>query len=234
MNRAVAPLAIMYDIHGNLAALEAVLDDARAAGAERFLLGGDYALFGPFPAETVVKLRGLTGATWIRGNVDRWTAHPDQAPEDEFVPAAIAACREALGEQAVAELDALPEQLSSDGSRFCHASPISDLRSFMPEPAEGEDELLEGVGERRVVFGHTHLQFRRTRPDGVELVNPGSVGMPMDGDTRAAYALQHDDDTIELRRVGYDHAAAAAAMHERFEDAPWVSRSAMRLRTGRP
>ena len=60
-----------------------MLDDARGAGAERFLLGGDYALFGPWPAETVAALRALPNATWIRGNVDRWTAFPDDAPDDE-------------------------------------------------------------------------------------------------------------------------------------------------------
>ncbi len=230
----MAPLAILYDVHGNLPALEAVLGDVRGAGADRFLLGGDYALFGPFPAETVAALRQLPAATWIRGNVDRWTAHPDQAPDDEFVPAAIAACREALGPDTVAELDALPEQFVSEGARYCHASPISDLRSFLPQPADDEDELLEGVGERHVVFGHTHLQFRRVRPDDIELINPGSVGIPMDGDTRAAYALLYEDDAIELRRVRYDHEAAAAAMLERFAEEPWVTRSVARLRTARP
>jgi predicted phosphodiesterase len=228
------PLAILYDVHGNLPALEAVLDDALGAGADRLLLGGDYALFGPFPAETMLALKALEGATWIRGNVDRWTAHPDQAPDDEFVPAAIAACRGALGEDVVAELDALPEQFVSQGTRYCHASPVSDLRSFLPEPSDDEDELLAAVAERRVVFGHTHLQFRRLRPDGVELINPGSVGMPLDGDTRAAYALLYEDDAIELRRVAYENAAAAASMLERFEDVPWVTRTVERLHTGRP
>jgi diadenosine tetraphosphatase ApaH/serine/threonine PP2A family protein phosphatase len=228
------PLAILYDVHGNLAALEAVLADARSAGAERLLLGGDYALFGPFPAETVARLRALAGATWIRGNVDRWTAHPDQAPDDEFVPAAIVACREALGPDTVADLDELPEQSVNEGTRFCHASPLSDMRSFLPQPSVDEDELLDGAGEQRIVFGHTHLQFRRLRPDGVELINPGSVGMPLDGDTRAAYALLYEDEAIELRRVAYDHEAVAAAMLDRFEDEPWVARSVARLRTGRP
>ena len=181
----MAPLAILYDVHGNLPALEAVLADARRAGAERLILGGDYALFGPFPAETISALEQLPDAVWIRGNVDRWTAHPDQAPDDGFVPAAIAACREALSAEVVAQLDALPEQFVSEGTRYCHASPVSDMRSFLPEPTDDEDELLEGVGERRVVFGHTHLQFRRLRPDGVELINPGSVGMPMDGDRKS-------------------------------------------------
>jgi diadenosine tetraphosphatase ApaH/serine/threonine PP2A family protein phosphatase len=229
----MATTALLYDFHGNLPALEAVLGDARAAGAERFLLGGDYALFGPWPAETVAALDDLADATWIRGNVDRWTAHPDQAPEDELVRDAISACREALGEERVQELDALPEQLEIDGTLYCHASPISDLVSFMPEPADDEQRLLEGVGERRVVFGHTHLPFRRVADSGIELVNPGSVGLPFDGDPRAAYALARADGTIEHRRVAYDHEASAEAMRERFGDEPWVERTVRRLRTAR-
>ena len=74
-------LALLFDIHGNLPALEAVLDDARAAGAKRYLLGGDYAVFGGWPAETVARLRELPDATWIRGNVDRWAA--TEAPDGE-------------------------------------------------------------------------------------------------------------------------------------------------------
>jgi predicted phosphodiesterase len=230
----VPGLALLYDIHGNLPALEAVLADARASGAERFMLGGDYALFGPFPAETVTALQALPEATWIRGNVDRWTANPDQAPDDPLVQEAIAACREAIDPEIVLQLGALPGEWVDGQTRYCHASPISDLRSFMPQPAEDEDELLEGVGERRVVFGHTHLQFRRARPDGVELINPGSVGLPLDGDVRAAYALLDEDGNFELRRVTYDNRAGAAAMRERFGDAAWVDRSVKRLQTAEP
>jgi predicted phosphodiesterase len=227
-------LAVLYDIHGNLPALEAVLADARGGGADRFLLGGDYALFGPFPAETVAALQLLPDATWIRGNVDRWTANPDQAPDDPLVQEAIAACQEAIDPAVVEQLGALAEQWVADGTRYCHASPISDLRSFMPEAADDEDELLQGVGERRVVFGHTHLQFRRARPGGVELINPGSVGLPLDGDTRAAYALVDQDHNFELRRVAYDNRASAAAMTDRFGDAAWVDRSVKRLQTAQP
>ncbi len=70
-------------------------------------------------------------------------------------------------------------------------------------------------------------------PDGVELVNPGSVGMPFDGDQRAAYALVREDGSLEHRRVAYDHERSAAAMTERFGDAAWALRSATRLRTAR-
>jgi predicted phosphodiesterase len=226
----MAPLAVLYDIHGNLSALEAVLADAGAAGAEQFLLGGDYALFGPFPAETVAALRGLQTVGRIRGNVDRWSAHPDEAPDDELIHEAIVACREAVGEEAIAQLDALPEQLVHEGTRYCHASPVSDLRSFLPAPGEDEAELLAGVTERRLVFGHTHLAFRRKSEAGIELFNPGSVGMPFDGDPRAAYALLGDDGSLEHRRVAYDNQAAAAAMTARFGDVPWARRSAERLR----
>jgi predicted phosphodiesterase len=230
----VPALALLYDIHGNAIALKAVLEDARRAGAERFLLGGDYALFGPWPSETVEVLRGVADTTWIRGNVDRWCAFPDQAGPDDLLQRAIADCRAALGADTVAELGALEEQIVLDGTRYCHASPVSDLESFMPDPGELDDELLGGASEPRIVFGHTHLQFRRRREDGIDLINPGSVGLPLDGDRRAAYALVREDATVELRRVSYDHERSAAALSERFGDVAWAARSQRRLLTARP
>jgi diadenosine tetraphosphatase ApaH/serine/threonine PP2A family protein phosphatase len=226
-------VAVLYDIHGNLPALEAVIADAHRA--DRFFLGGDYALFGPYPAETVARLHELgDGATWIRGNVDRWCADPSSAPTDDVLRAAISDCRSALGTPVVEELGSLPEQLESDGIRWCHASPLSDLRSFMPEAGEDDDELLAGATERRVMFGHTHLAFRRVVDDGVELINPGSVGFPFDGDDRAAYALLHDDGSIEHRRVGYDVSSAIDGLSERFgQAASWATRSAQWLRDAR-
>jgi len=215
-------LALIYDIHGNLPALEAVLEDARGQGAQCYLVGGDVALFGPWPQETVARLQELAPATWIRGNGERWTADPDTAPEP--VRGATAAAREALGDELVQQLASLPESAAVDErSRAWHGSPVSDVRSFAPEPGDDEAELLAGVRESRLIFGHTHLPFRRTSPvAGIELVNPGSVGMPFDGDHRAAYALLRDDGALEHRRVTYDHAASAAALRRRYGDAPWI------------
>jgi diadenosine tetraphosphatase ApaH/serine/threonine PP2A family protein phosphatase len=227
------PFALVYDVHGNLPALDAVLADARQAGAEHFLLGGDYALFGPWPRETVEVLRTLEGAIWIRGNVDRWCAHPEAAPDDPLIRDAIDACRRELGSDLATELGALEAQRVLDGVRYCHGSPASDLRSFMPQPAEEDEELLAGSNERRVVFGHTHLQFQRLTENGVELVNPGSVGLPFDGDPRAAYALVEDGRVIELRRVSYDHRESARAMRERYHASPWAERTARRLEAAR-
>jgi diadenosine tetraphosphatase ApaH/serine/threonine PP2A family protein phosphatase len=94
------------------------------------------------------------------------------------------------------------------------------MRSFWPQPGEDEDELLDGVSDRRLVFGHFHVAFERTSASGVELVGAGSVGIPMDGDHRLIYALLHDDGRIERRRVAYDHAASAARIREVAGGAP--------------
>jgi len=227
-------LALLYDVHGNLGALDAVLADARGAGAGSWLLGGDYTLFGAEPEATAARLRELPDATWIRGNGERWTARPEDAPDNPVVPDAIRACREALGQELVDELGALPEHALLGGTRFVHGCPISDVRSFAPEPGDEDEELLGGVTEARVVFGHTHLPFRRRSASGaVELINPGSVGMPFDGDARAAYALVHPDATVEHRRVEYDMPASAARLRERWPGAVWADTVARRLERAR-
>ena len=227
-------IALLYDVHGNLPALEAVVADARAQGADHWVLGGDYTLFGPEPEATLERLRALSPAMWIRGNGERWTAQPAVAPDNPVVPAAIAACREALGEEAVIELGELPEQGVHEQTRYVHASPISDVRSFFPQPGADEQDLLDDVTEPRLVFGHTHLPFRRiSAMGGIELVNPGSVGLPFDGDQRAAYALIHPDRRVEHRRVPYDHAASAARMRERWTGAEWADTVARRIEQAR-
>jgi diadenosine tetraphosphatase ApaH/serine/threonine PP2A family protein phosphatase len=228
-------LALLFDIHGNLPALEAVLDDARAAGARRYLLGGDYAVFGGWPAESVARLRELQDATWIRGNVDRWAAGVGEVPDGEPIDSALASLRSLVDEDTIAALGALPESADlGHDTRAWHASPKTDLVSFRPEPEDDEAELLEGVSERRIVFGHYHLAFERVGAHGIELVGPGAVGMPLDGDHRAAWALMHDDGRLERRRVAYDHGASAARVREVADGAPWGEMIAGRIERARP
>jgi predicted phosphodiesterase len=225
-------IALLYDVHGNLPALEAVIADAEEAGATEWLVGGDIAMFGPFPRETVERLRALAPARWLRGNVDRWSAFPGEAPHGEPASGGIEAVRAEVGDDVVAELGALPESLAiGDDARAWHASPKSDVESFLPDPLPSDDELLDGATERRLVFGHTHLPFRREH-DGTELINPGSVGMPLDGDHRAAYALLHEDGRVEHRRVAYPHERALAALRDRF-DGEWVEIVGARLEHAR-
>src|SRR5947209_7678636 len=201
-------LACLYDIHGSLPALAAVLADADGAGADAYLLGGDYGAWGPHPLECLERLRALSRTTWIRGNGERWTREP---PLDR--PEVLEALeeRESGYDSEEGWLYSLQMQVELDGVLYVHGSPLSDVESFPAEPGEDDERMLAGVRDQTVVFGHSHLQFRRAGPNGTTLVNPGSVGMPLDGDTRAAYALRHDDGEFEFRRVEYDVEAAAAA-----------------------
>jgi predicted phosphodiesterase len=201
-------LAILYDIHGNLVALEEVLRDAEAAGADRYLLGGDFASWSPWPLETLDRLRGLPETTWIRGNGERWLREP---PLDR--PEVLEALRErdsGLGTQE-GWLYSLQAQKDLEGVLYVHGSPLSDVESFPAEPSPDDERMLDGVGDTTVVFGHSHLQFRRPGPNGTTLINPGSVGMPLDGDVRAAYALRRDGGEFEFRRVAFDTERVAQA-----------------------
>jgi len=201
-------LALLYDIHGNLPALDAVFEDVGSTGADRFLLGGDYAAFGPWPRETLERLRELERATWIRGNGERWLRDPPtDRPE---VMESISGRDSGVGTDE-GWLYSLQTQVELDGVLYVHGSPLSDVDSFAAEPQPDEVRLLAGVRDTTVVFGHSHLQFRRPGPIGTELLNPGSVGMPLDGDRRAAYAVRHADGEFEFRRVEYDVERAAVA-----------------------
>jgi putative phosphoesterase len=206
--------ALLYDIHGNLPALEAVVADARAAGAEDYVLGGDYAMTGAFPQETVKALEKLDAA-WIRGNTDRWLEDPSDAPVNDLVHRAIEFCRKQLGHKGVEKLFRLPESLALDGALVCHASPRGDMLTFMPDPSEADDQLIREADPELIFFGHSHIQFSRAAGARV-LVNPGSVGMPFDGDRRAAYALWQGGYDVELRRVEYDSDGYAGEIRQRM------------------
>jgi diadenosine tetraphosphatase ApaH/serine/threonine PP2A family protein phosphatase len=201
-------LAVLYDIHGNLVALDELLADAGAAGTDAYLLGGDFASFSPWPLETVERLRALPETTWIRGNGERWLRElPDDRPD---VAAELAAHDSGLGTNE-GWLYSLQAQVELDGVLYVHGSPLSDVESFPAEPGEDDERMLNGVRDKTVVFGHSHLQFERPGPNGTTLINPGSAGMPLDGDPRAAYALRHDDGRFEFRRVEYDVERAVEA-----------------------
>jgi predicted phosphodiesterase len=201
-------LAVLYDIHGNLPALEAVIADAEAAGAKRYFLGGDYAAYSPWPLETLERLRALPETTWIRGNGERWLREPPTDRPD--VMEAMAGIDHGVGRDE-GWLYSLQAEFELDGALYVHGSPLSDVDSFAPEPEDGEERLLSGVHGRTVVFGHSHQQFRRPGPNGTDLLNPGSVGMPLDGDRRAAWALREDGGDFEFRRTEYDVERAVAA-----------------------
>ena len=202
-------LGLLYDIHGNVPALERVLAQADTEGVDRWLLGGDYGTPSPWPLETLDRLKQLPDATWIRGNGERWLREPPLDRPEVMESYELFAGR--LPADVVDWLYGLPPRAELDGVLYVHGSPLSDVESFAPRPEPDEERMLDGVCDRLVVFGHSHQQFRRPGPDGTELLNPGSVGMPLDGDTRAAWAVRDDDGRFEFRRTAYDTERAAAA-----------------------
>jgi len=106
-----------------------VLEDARAAAVDRWLLGGDYGTPSPWPLETLDRLRQLRDATWIRGNGERWLREPDERPEvkeayERFTPD--------VPEDVVDWLYRLPERAELDGNLYVHGSPTS--RASHPRP----------------------------------------------------------------------------------------------------
>jgi predicted phosphodiesterase len=196
-------LVALYDIHGNLPALEAVLAEARRQGADEYLLGGDYGTPSPWLRETLDLLRTLEPATWIRGNGERWLREPPvDRPEvvetyEEYLPGP-------LSHEEIEWLHSLPPQAELDGVLYVHGCVARDDDSFAAEPAPQDEQRLGGVRDKTIVFGHSHLQFSRPGLNGTHLLNPGSVGMPLDGDRRAAWAVRTDASEFEFRRTEYD------------------------------
>ncbi len=190
--------AVLFDIHGNVDALEAVLAEADDLGCAGLVLGGDYAFLGPAPAECVDRLRDdPRPAVAIRGNTDRMIAEGGD-PIGEWAA-------DRLGPERVRWLGGLPGQahLSRHAALLVHATPRSDEERLLPDtPDPQAAAMLAGVDVPTLLCGHVHLQHRRT-VDGLEVVNPGSVGFPFDGDPRAAWAVI-EDGAVELRRSAYD------------------------------
>ena len=199
-------LALLYDVEANLPALDAVINAAQDAGATGYLIGGDAVSSGPWPADTLSLLRTLPKAKWLRGNGERWIVEP---PPQEFLQGVAARARAELEREDIEWLYSLPHRLDCGDVVFCHASPASDERSFAETKSNDDEQLLAGVDATAVCFGHMHVQFRRKGPRGIDLINAGSVGMPWDGDRRAAWAFYRDGD-FDFRRTEYDVGRAIA------------------------
>jgi predicted phosphodiesterase len=206
----------LYDIHGNVDALDAVLADPRAAHPDVVLVGGD-AVPGPFAGAALARLDALSVPVHrLRGNGEREVAEavgaPAAAPDDLAARTAAISAAE-LGDERARALGALPLTVELDGVLFCHASPRRDdemlTRLSAPERWEA---ALAGVAHGLVVAGHTHQQDDRV-VGRVRFVNAGSVGLPYEGDGAARW-LWVEDGEPDLRRTGYDAPGAGARILE--------------------
>jgi predicted phosphodiesterase len=211
------PIAALYDIHGNLPALDAVLADLEHEEVDAIVVGGDV-VPGPMPVETLERLLGLDlPVRFLHGNGES-AVLAEAAGEDPGVPEAVREVirwtAEALGPALLEEIRGWPGtvRLESEGfgdALFCHATPRSDTEIFTGQTTEGVLlPIFEPLGVDLVVCGHTHMQFDRNI-GATRVVNAGSVGMPF-GETGAHWLLLGDPaGEIELWRTPYDLDAAA-------------------------
>jgi putative phosphoesterase len=191
------PVATLYDVHGNLRALEAAL--AEIPEEATIVVGGDVVAGGDRPAETLERLRALGDrVVWIRGNADR-ELYPGE--EGLAPPGALDATRAALTDEQIEFLHALAPTAQIGRVLYVHASPRNDVDIFTESTPEDRIAFLfEDVDADVVVCGHTHMQFDKTI-GGKRVVNSGSVGVPYDDEPGAYWTLD-----IEHRHTPYEGA----------------------------
>jgi putative phosphoesterase len=198
-------VAALYDIHGNLAALDAVL--AEVPDDATIVVGGDICSGGDQPSETLARLRRLgERVRWVRGNSDR-ELYPGE--EGLAPPEVVEEARSRLSEEEIEFLYGLPPTQRIGDVLYCHASPRNDVDIFTElTPEERIAPLFEDLDVATVVCGHTHMQFERTVA-GVRVVNAGSVGMPYELEPGAYWLLD-----LAARRTPYDGAELKATREE--------------------
>ena len=218
----MARALVISDVHGNLPALEAVLEAAR--GWDELIVLGDLVDYGPWPGEVIDALRSL-GAVIVRGNHDHAVAYGVDCRCGEETHWLSTWFRsnvtlKLLDKATRGFLQSLPTTLERDigGMRtiMVHAAPSNPLYAYLhPWLSDGEicnmlkpsprlSQAARGCPRGLYLVGHTHYQFYRT-VQGALVANPGSVGQPRDGDPRASYLLiDKDTGEIELGRVRYD------------------------------
>jgi predicted phosphodiesterase len=209
-------VAALYDVHGNLPALEAVLAEVEREQPDAIVFGGDI-IAGPMPRQTLELVLGLgERALLIRGNADRVVLEFRRGMREGGVGFADAWVGEQLSDEQAELLDGLPLTVTLEVDAlgptcFCHATPRSDEEIFTERDSDDVVAgMLEGVEERTIVCGHTHIQHER-RVGLWRVINAGSVGIAY-GILGAQWALLGSD--VELRQTDYDRQGAARLIRE--------------------
>ena len=196
-------IGLLSDVHANLPALEAVLEDLPSV--ETIGCVGDVVGYNPWPSECVERIRSVAEVT-VRGNHDRMVETPGRYAHNEMAHAGLEHAAEELSEEQRGWLRTRPERadFADGGYRMVHSHPDPDRRDAYVYPDDFPDLRTHLDDYEGLVLGHTHIQHETT-VDGRVIVNPGSVGQPRDSDPRAAYAvLDTATNEVSLRRTAYD------------------------------
>lgn len=193
-------LGIISDVHANLPALEAVLDDMPPVDTVVCL--GDIVGYNPYPAACVDRVRAACDVI-VQGNHDRDVREAADSGQNRQAIAGAKLARERLSDEQLTFLEGLPSQvvLSDRGLLAVHSHPTVPDRYVVPRNV---DQLAGYLTEYDgVLLGHTHQQHAKEFDDGV-VVNPGSVGQPRDGTTASYAVLDVSTLVVDLRRTDYD------------------------------
>jgi putative phosphoesterase len=217
-------VGLISDIHANLPALEAVLEDMPPV--EIIVCAGDVVGYNPWPAECVERVREVAD-TVVIGNHDRAVEQPQRYRANRMAEAGLEFAKESLSRAQLQWVTALARrQTVDDEFLLVHDHPEhQDTYVYPAEFSSLDRSLAEFHG---AILGHTHIQHAEV-VEGRLVVNPGSVGQPRDGDSRAAYAvLDTDGPAVDLRRVAYD----IDRVIERIKTVGLPERTGVRLRDG--
>lgn len=221
--------AVISDIHANLVALEAVMEDIKEQGCEQILCLGDLALAGPQPADTMNFIMNQQKWTIIQGNTDKMIANYGHevldflAQQYPIMANALQDDMKYLDENHVQFLNNLAPQLSIliEGCSvlLVHGSPRANNEDILPEmPIEEIEEIIGGTTEKLILCGHTHVPCGYQTNSGQTVVNVGSVGRPMTDMPYACYAtVEFENGSFEVKHrfVKYNNALAASLMSKR-------------------
>jgi putative phosphoesterase len=193
-------IVVIADVHSNLPALEAVLDEI---GDMEVFCCGDVIGYNPFPKETleVFQAKKIRG---VLGNHDHALINKDTSWLNASATLAVLWSLDVLTEQNLKFLASFPEKFRSEEFTAFHGSPNDPLFEYVyPDSSQ---QLLESfLGDSNIlILGHTHLPFVKRLGEGI-VFNPGSVGQPRDGNARASYAiLDLEKRDVEIKRLSYD------------------------------
>ncbi|MEW6754894.1 MAG: metallophosphoesterase family protein [Candidatus Latescibacterota bacterium] len=221
-------LAVLADIHGNQAALEAVLQAARRAAAQRVVCLGDVVGYGPDPAGCIRRLAEVE-AVMVLGNHDQAMLEPGRIRWfNRFARHSLIHSRSLLGADELRYLAQSAFRRGESGAVFAHANPLRPEDWELLYTHEQVSWCMERLDWQVAFVGHTHhaALYCRLQSHVVPLtstsvaigphqylVNPGSVGQPRDGDWRASFALWDvDGRLVQLQRVEYDVQRAQAGI----------------------
>lgn len=206
-------IAILSDIHGNLLALDAVMQDLEKTAPDEVWCGGDLGWLGPWASECIARVREAGWVT-VKGNTDVWITGDPQTIDDADERKR---CEDIAASHAISDDDArwllnLPLGHSGAGSLLLvHGSPQSPFVGPQPDAPPSEFAPYEARAAL-VVYGHVHKAFSRRLADQSIVCNTGAVGLPMDGPL-ASYLIvdqQGTDMTLTHRRVEFDRRGTLA------------------------